>query len=108
MYEVLVTALKGSGIPFAEYAWDKAPSEGSYGIIAPDGEASSVWGDNGQRQQAIEGTIDLFVRGGGMSDMLTIQGILARTGVAWRLNSIQYEPARRIRHFEWVWQVEVM
>lgn len=35
MYDALLAALRATGIPFAETAWDQRPS-GAYGVVAID------------------------------------------------------------------------
>lgn len=108
MYNELVQALQATDIPFAEFAWRNAPQTGAYGIIAPDSEAATVWADGKQQLQAIQGTIDLFVRDKGLTEMLTVQSVLAAQGISWRLNAIMYEPARQITHYEWVFELEML
>lgn len=108
MYEALKAALQNSGIPFEEIAWANAPTEGSYGVIALDGEGAALWADDTMCCCAISGTIDLFVRGSSRTDMLAVQSILSDQQVSWRLESIQFEPERRIMHYEWLFELEAL
>lgn len=106
MYEALKTLLRSTGIPLAEGDWNNAPQTGSYAAIALDLEGATLWGSDRQRQQAIQGTVNLFCRTADRSDYNAIQNALWATGISWRLNSIQHEPARRMMHYEWIFELE--
>jgi len=106
MYDAFKTLLWSTGIAFAEGDWNKAPETGSYAAIALDLEGDTLWGDGGQRQQAIQGTINLFCRTPDMADFRRIQTALKRSGISWDLNSIQRETGRRLYHYEWVFELE--
>ena len=106
MYDALKKLLWSTGIPFAEGDWNKAPETGSYAAIALDLEGDTLWGDGGQRQQAIQGTINLFCRTPDRSDFNKIQRALKAVGISWELSSIQREIARQLYHYEWVFELE--
>ena len=106
MYDRLVEHLKATGIAFAETAWSKAPKT-DYGVIAMDGAADTVWADNRMRQQALEGTVDLFTHGPGMEKAKQIQTALDEAGVSWQLGSVQFEEDTKLTHWEWIFQLEV-
>lgn len=106
MYEQLVTALQSCGIPFEEIGWEHAPAEGAYGIIALDGAADTMWANDHMEEQALSGSVDLFVRNKGLTEMLTVQRVLAQQGISWRLEDVSYEPARHIMHYEWTFELE--
>ena len=103
MLDMLKNALLGTGIPFAHYGWDKAPS-GDYGVWAED-SAQHLYTDNRVEAQSVQGTIDLFTRSDNRGQMEQIQQALNNTGVAWYLNSVQYEDDTRYLHYEWVFEV---
>ena len=106
MYDELFNALKLTGIPFAEEAWDPRP-DGSYGVISIDGEADSYHGDNKKENQAPQGTVDLYTLNNDRSLMTQIQTTLnGFDGCAWYLNSVQYEDETRLLHWEWVFSLE--
>lgn len=108
MYETLLSALRATGIPFEEYAYDQRPDT-DYGIIAIDGAGEVVAADNHIQEQAIEGTIDLFTHSNDRAHVATIQGILdGMEGCAFYLSSVQYEQETRLIHWEWVFQLEAM
>lgn len=104
-FEALKTALSATGIPFAEHAWVNAPASGSYGVYALEFDADTVWGDSHLGERAMQGSVDLFVRGGGTTDRALVESAFESAGVSWRLNSTQLETARRIVHYEWVFEV---
>ena len=106
MFELLLQALQATGIPTAEGDWDRAPQSGSYLTIALSGETSSVWADGHQRQQALGGSVHLYARENGKSDMLTVQDVFDSLGVSWYLASSQHEARNHIVHYEWVFDLE--
>ena len=108
MIDQLIEALKDTGIPFAEYAWDQRPKT-NYGVISIEGAGDTLGADNRIECQAIAGTVDLFTYNNDRTAVGTIQETLdAFEGCAWYLNSVQYEDDARLIHWEWVFQLEVM
>lgn len=108
MFNELVTALKATGIPFAEYAWDVRPKV-NYGTIAIDGAGQHSHADNHTIDQAIEGTVDLFTYDNDRSVIDLVQNVLDTfDGCAWYLESVQYESDTRLIHWEWVFQLEAI
>lgn len=99
----LESALIATGIPFAHYAWDKAP-DGDYGVWAED-SAAHFYTDNKMTSQSTEGTIDLFTRSDSLTGKEAIQAALNSVNCSWYLNSIQYEEDTRYIHYEWVFEV---
>jgi len=106
MLEKIKTALDGTGIPFAHFAWSKAPN-GTYGVYAEDSAGGSIWGDGKMQEQAIEGTIDVFTRDDTGTPLETVQEALNTGDISWYLNSIQYEEDTGYIHYEWVFQVVI-
>ena len=106
MYDALITLLRSTGIPLAEGDWTNAPQTGNYAVIALDLEGETLWGDGHQRQQAIQGTVNLFCRTRDRADFYRIQRALDATGISWKLNRIQTENQRRMFHYEWVFELE--
>ena len=109
MLEAILTALRSTSIPFEAYAWETAPS-GPYGTAQLSGAAESAWADNKFAAHAVEGTVDLYVRGVGESERMSVQTALnSVVGLVWRLQSVQYEDDTRRVHFEWLFSfVEVV
>lgn len=105
-YSSLILALKATGIPFAEYAWQNAPQSSSYGVISIDMTASTIWADGGLTERTFEGSVDLFVRGNPRTDFRTVDGVLKASGLPFRLNSAQYEDDTGLLHYEWTFEVE--
>lgn len=108
MYEALKAALEQTGIPMAEGDWDRAPQSGSYIAVRLDSEGDSLWGDQHQQEQALEGSVHLFERSGDKANMQLIQSVLDGLELSWRLNSVQHEARNHIVHYEWVFQLEVL
>lgn len=106
MYDELIAALRATGIPLAEYAWDSRP-DADYLVIAIDGEAASLEADGQKVNQSPQGTVDLFTASNDRQAMQTVQAALdALDGCAWYLNSVQYEDDTRLLHWEWVFSLE--
>lgn len=108
MFDELIRALKESGIPTAEGDWDRAPQTGPYIAVRLDTDGDTLWGDQHQQAQALEGSVHLFERSGGKDNIKLIQSILDGQELSWRLNSVQHEARNHIVHYEWVFQLEVL
>ena len=108
MFEALMSALKGTGIPVAEGDWDRAPQSGPYIAVRLDNEGDSLWGDQHQQEQALEGSVHLFERSSDKANMKLIQSVLDGLELSWRLNSTQHEARNHIVHYVWVFQLEVL
>lgn len=105
MLKHILKELEATGIAFEPTAWATAPGT-DYGAVALDGAGASVWADDRMQEQALEGTVDLFTRDEGHPQMKAVQAALDRSGVSWRLNSIQYEENTGLMHYEWVFELE--
>lgn len=104
-YEGLVTALKGSGIAFAEYGWATRPAS-DFGVVALDIGAGKTDTDNGTRCEVHEGTVDLYMHGRTDAEIATVKALLeAHCGASWELNSVQHEEDTGLLHYEWVFRV---
>ena len=108
MYDALIQLLEATGIPCAEGAWNRAPQTGSYIVYALDGQGESLWADDAQQQQAIQGSVDLFCRTAERAQFNAVQNALRASGLSWDLYSIQREPENRLIHYEWVFEMEVL
>lgn len=106
MYDALFTALKATGIPFVEYAWQNAPQTSSYGVISLDMQKSALWADGRRNEHTLEGSVDLFERGTPRADFALVDAVMQESGLPFRLNSIQYEEDTGLLHYEWVFEVD--
>ena len=104
MYGDLLTALAGTGIPLAEYAWETRPDT-DYLVVQLDGQGASLESDNMTGEQAVEGSVDLFCYGKNRANYDAVWGVLRTSGCSVRLNSVQYENETRLIHYEWVFQL---
>ena len=101
MFEDLLQSLQATGIPFEAYTWSAAPKV-DYGTLSIIGGGDTMEGDNGTVEQAIMCTCDLFVHGKSTLKPKQIQEALnAFNGIAWRLDSVQYETETRLIHWSW-------
>jgi len=76
-----------------------------YIVWAEDGQADAVWANSRMQAQAITGTIDYFTALDNDPNCVKIQDALNDAGIAFRLESVQYEPDQKIIHHEWVWSI---
>lgn len=106
-YESIVQELQSCGIPFAEYAWDRAP-EGDYGVVAMDFEGEGLVGDDHKTDRQFSCSVDLFfcrLDSKGPYRAL-VEDILGKyCGGGWELSSIQYETSTGYFHLEWTFFV---
>lgn len=98
-------ALKATNIPVAHFGWETERYPlGDYIIYSEDGVNDFLAGDR-HTERATEGTVDLFTRNYAANAAAPVeQALKSLTGVAWRLNSIQFEEDTRYTHYEWVVQ----
>ena len=101
MYDTILEALRGTGIPFADVAWGNAPS-GDYGTFGLSGAYDALWGSDHMISQTMEAMVHLFTRSNGQEMIRTIQAVLNGLEISWYLNSIQYEDDTGYMHLEWV------
>lgn len=99
MLDDLVTALEGTGLAFAHHAWSSAP-EGDYGTWAEE-SGEDLLADGIHAERGIVGYINYFTRDDSRSVQDTIENVLNEQGVAWVLNSVQYENDTGYIHYEW-------
>lgn len=103
MLDKVKAALDATGLPFAAFGWSEAPA-GDYGVFAPDG-ANDLYAGDSHAETATIGTVDYFTRQHPAEAVAAIQEALeSAEGVAWYLNSVQFESDSGYIHFEWVVQ----
>ena len=76
-----------------------------YVVWAEDGAGDTVFANGRLQNQAITGTVDLYTDD--PEDTTLFDGVQAALDAvcAWRLNSVQYEDATGLTHYEWAWEV---
>ena len=95
--------LTSTGIPTFHYIAEK--SSGKYIVWAEDGQGTGTHFDNRLALQGIQGTIDFFTKDEYDPDFERIQTKLNTGGIAWKLNSIQFEEVTGYTHYEWTFEV---
>ena len=70
-----------------------------------DGEGESFHASNHKREQTIHGTTDYYTQTEYDPAIDDIQDTLENISAAWSLNSVQYEEATKLIHYEWEWNV---
>lgn len=98
----------GTGEEPAVYHYQRPAREDlkRYVIWAEDGEADSQMVNNHKAQQQIRGTVDLYTAAefDPWADRIQEQ-LDTAPGVTWTLESVQYEDATGLIHFEWTFTV---
>lgn len=74
-------------------------------IVWAEEDANSLHADNGMGEQSPRGTLDYFTQDEFDPMIDTIQDKLQELGLAWGLNSVQYEADTGVIHYEWTWEV---
>lgn len=107
-YTDLVSALKTLTIPVAEDGWTPRPKVNTYAVVQLDFEADAFDGDDKKLDRSISGSVDLFsFSKDGDGQVSEIEAKLAAyCGPCWKLNSRQWEEETRLRHWEWVFEVD--
>lgn len=104
MLATMINNLKATGIPLVEFGWRNAP-EPPYMVWGTDGTADAVHADGKLQERVRTGTIDLYSVKSMGADYQNVEKALNKSGVAWSLNSVQYEDGTGMVHYEWVWEV---
>lgn len=74
-------------------------------IWAEDGEDSASYSNNHKTEQTISGTADFFTKTEFDPLIDTVQATLDSLGLAWALESVQFEDDTSLIHYEWTWRV---
>ena len=75
-----------------------------YFVWQEDG-AGSLEADGVHAEKSVSGTTDLFTKQEFDPWKEQFEAALDAAGIAWYLNSIQYEEDTGFTHYEWVWEV---
>ena len=75
-----------------------------YFVWQEDG-ANDLTAGNSHAERAVQGTTDLFTKQELDPWVDQLGEALSRHGVAWYLNSVDYEEDTGFFHYEWVWEV---
>lgn len=107
MYEALKNALMNvQGVQFAEYEWHTHP-QWDFGTFQIDFDARALVADGIKQEQAVEGSVDVFLHAPDKTKIAAIEAALESVcGSAFRKNSRQYEQQTGLLHIEWVFQLE--
>jgi len=104
MWTELLTALRGTGIPFAEQEWRNAGKlNGDYGILRLRGEGDTVWADGHRQAGAMVAAVHLFTRSVGMAQAEAIRAVLdSFEGLSYRLEDTLFEDDTHLTHRVWI------
>jgi len=76
-----------------------------YIVWSEDTQSDAVYGDGKMKEQAIQGTIDLFTKTEYDSKVSQIQIALNNAGIGFYLDSIQYENDTKYIHYQWIFSI---
>ena len=106
MYDTLVSELKATGIPFAEYQWSTRPA-GDFGVVQLERSVATIEGDNEIQERAYEGSVDLYMQGRDNNKIALVEQVLRDIcGGAFVLSAIIFDEDTGLLHYEWVFQLE--
>lgn len=74
-------------------------------IVWAEEGADAIHADGGMAEQSPQGTLDYFTPAEFDSMVDAIQDKLQALGLAWELNSVQFEEDTGLIHYEWTWEV---
>ena len=105
----LQSRLKAIGETFAAvtpntYHYWRPRLQAPFLVWAEDGD-NGFETDNHKAEQGITGTVDYYTLQEYDPNVDKIQRALNTLGIPWRLNSVQYEDATNLIHWEWAWEV---
>lgn len=85
--------------------YEAMKKDDQYIVWAEDAEGKRIAADNKKAEYSIQGTIDYFTKED--MDPMTerIHNALKKAGIAFYLNSVQYEEETGYIHYEWIWEV---
>ena len=75
-----------------------------YFVWQEDG-SNDLEANNAHMELAVTGTTDLFTKREFDPWAAQFESELSTAGIAWYLNSVQYEEDTGFYHYEWVWEV---
>lgn len=75
-----------------------------YFVWQEDG-ANDLFAGNEHAERAVTGTTDLFTKREFDPWREALERALDAEGIAWYLNSVQYEEETGLYHYEWAWEV---
>ena len=82
-------------------------SKAPFLVWAEDGEQASLQGGNLKRMQSIVGAANYYTKTEYDPAVDQLQLAMNAQGMAWELNSVQYEEDTGLIHWSWDWKVAV-
>ena len=87
------------------FHYHSAYKKDKYIVWQENTQGNTGYGDGKPTTKTIDGTIDYFTLTEYDSNKELIEQALIDLGIAWRLNSIQYEDDTGYIHYEWTWEM---
>ena len=78
---------------------------GDYVVWSEDTQSDAVYAGGQMKEQAIQGTIDLFTKTEYDPKVSQIQAALNNAGIGFYLDSIQYESDTKFIHYQWIFSI---
>lgn len=89
----------------AYHLFKPAAVRAPYAVWQEDSEGQSLHSNNMKAEQVLTATVDYYTLTEFDSMTDTIQAAFNDAGIAWQLNSFQYEPETSLLHYEWLIEV---
>lgn len=103
--EQLPNALSGITGLKLYHLFKPATVKAPYAVWQEDSEGQSFYSSNRKQEQVLVLTLDYFTLTEYDLVADSIQNALYEAGLAWKLNSFQYEDETKLLHYEWIVQV---
>jgi len=103
--EQLPNALSGITGLKLYHLFKPATVKAPYAVWQEDSEGQSFYSSNRKQEQVLVLTLDYFTLTEYDLVADSIQNALDEAGLAWKLNSFQYEDETKLLHYEWIVQV---
>lgn len=89
----------------AYHLFKPATVKAPYAVWQEDSEGQSIHSNNTKSEQVLTATVDYYTLSEFDSMIDSIQVAFNDAGIAWRLNSFQYELETSLLHYEWLIEV---
>ncbi|MBR1659248.1 MAG: hypothetical protein IJ705_02905 [Oscillospiraceae bacterium] len=99
------TALEGTGLPFAHFAWASGAAETKrdHGVWGEDFE-KALYADNAHAERIWQGMVHWFSRSDDGADAAKIEAALTAAEIPWSLDGVDFEEDTGFLHYVWIFE----
>lgn len=105
MLDNLKTALEGTGLPFAHFAWsgDAAELQADHGVWAEDSDRA-LYANNRHAERVWQGMVHWFTRNDDGAGKAAIESALDAAEILYKLDSVNFEADTGFLHYVWIFE----